>query len=77
MATDKPGRLSERYALLEKAAFSPSEGRQRQCVTGGGQLKRQYFTREEAKRVAKRQHAYKVRAYRCSVCGYFHIGRTP
>lgn len=77
MATDKPGRLSERYALLEKAVFAPHEGRERQCLTAGGQPKRQYFTREEAKRVAKRQHAGKVRAYRCSVCGYLHVGRMP
>lgn len=74
--TTGQGRLSERYALLEKAVFAPAKGIPHQCITSGGQPKRKYFTREEAKRVAK-GHDNKVRAYRCSVCGYFHVGRTP
>ena len=42
-------------------------------------LKKQYETMEEAESAAERTNSVpnrgrSVRAYRCSVCGYYHVG---
>ena len=47
--------------------------REREC----GQ-KRAYYSRKKARHQARSVpgRAYKLHAYRCSVCGFWHIGRA-
>lgn len=52
---------------------------QRACYTMTGHPKQKFWTRREAKRVARRlnlgkEATEKVHVYRCPVCGHFHTG---
>lgn len=54
--------------------------RPRECTTENGQAKKRWDTRAEAKRVMRlwlEVGESPGKPYRCSVCGYFHLGHYP
>jgi hypothetical protein len=56
-------------------AYGNDDGPYRMCSTADGLPKRRYLSRAEAKAYLKtRPDLTDMNTYRCTVCGYFHVG---
>ena len=51
----------------------------RECMRSDGTAKRVYLTKQDVKRALRERPGTEEtgwnRSYRCTVCGYYHIGR--
>jgi hypothetical protein len=72
------GHESSLHRALADAVDPETDTSARKCVNTDGSTKARFLTRSEAKRRAKGHPDKGMLAYRCPICGHFHIGhRRP